>query len=751
MKKLVVLLLIAFSLTSKAQTNFYDPSQVREIKLSFYDTNWQFLLDSIFEAGTQERILADITIDGVSYDSVGVRYKGYSSVNPGEIKNPFNIDLDYMRPDQNHLGFIKIKLSNVIHDPSFIREVLSYEIARKYMPASRAGFAMLYANDTLIGLYTNVETVNKDFLESHFGSRNNAFFKGSPETLIYPSGSNANLQYYSDDSTSLYPYYSMESDYGWAQLNDLTNILNNQTDSIENILNTDRAFWMLAFDYALVNLDSYLAYAQNYYVYRDDNLQFNTIPWDMNMSFGSFRFADGGISGLTGGLSVEAVKTVNPLALLSYSVSPRPLIKKLLVETRYKNMYLAHIRTIIEECFVSGEYIERGEELISYIDDYVYADSNKFYQDSDFVDNFYEKVGGSGGMIEYPGIVDLMTARTTFLSGFSWFTDYPVFTDHWTLPENPAPGTEVTFITKLENADSCFLSYRLNDYGKFITVPMYDDGMHNDSAAGDFIFGYSLTVENVCQYYYYSENTTAGMFSPQRAAYEYYVLPIEINLPELVINEFMCINIANAQDEYGQFDDWVEIYNNSDVPVNMAGLFLSDDTLNLKKWAFPDTTINAGGYLVIWADNDIYQPGLHTGFQLASAGESVVLSMEGGYIIDEITFPVQFADITYGRYPNGTGSFQFLPPSIGAENYPSAIEEIDREAIKVYPNPASDFVFVDFMDGDEAREIKIYNMFMQEVYSGQYSESLCRIDISNISAGTYFLKSDGVVVKIVVY
>ena len=49
-------------------------------------------------------------------------------------------------------GINKLKLSNVIQDPSFIREVLSYEIARKYMPASLANFANLYINDTLWGL-----------------------------------------------------------------------------------------------------------------------------------------------------------------------------------------------------------------------------------------------------------------------------------------------------------------------------------------------------------------------------------------------------------------------------------------------------------------------------------------------------------------------------------------------------------------------------------------------------------------------
>ena len=52
------------------------------------------------------------------YDSVGVRYKGFSSVSVNRVKNPFNIKLDYIIEGQDHQGIDKIKLSNVISDPS---------------------------------------------------------------------------------------------------------------------------------------------------------------------------------------------------------------------------------------------------------------------------------------------------------------------------------------------------------------------------------------------------------------------------------------------------------------------------------------------------------------------------------------------------------------------------------------------------------------------------------------------------------
>ena len=91
------------------------------------------------------------------------------------------LKVDSINIDSELVLFNKIKLSNVIHDPSFLREALSYQIARKYMPASEANFVNLYINDTLWGVYSNVEAVNKDFLEKHYHSRTNSFFKCNPK------------------------------------------------------------------------------------------------------------------------------------------------------------------------------------------------------------------------------------------------------------------------------------------------------------------------------------------------------------------------------------------------------------------------------------------------------------------------------------------------------------------------------------------------------------------------------------------
>ena len=412
-----------------AQENFYDPGVVHEIRVRFAEPDWQKILDSLFTiVGDKGKLIGDVTIDGHIYRSAGIRYKGYSSYNANEIKNPFNIDLNYTITGQNHLGYRKLKLSNVIHDPTFVREVLSYEIARKYMPASTAGYARLFVNDTLIGLYTNVEAVDEGFIEKHWGSATNTFVKGEPNKLQYPFGQNANLALtHGSDSSGYQAYYKMESPTGWNDLYHLIARLDQGSGNIDTILNTDRALWMHAFNEVLLNLDSYIGYSQNYYLYRDDFGRFNPILWDLNMSFGSFRDSDASTN--FQGISIPKLKRLDPLALLSFAISPRPLMTQLLVNDTLQKMYFAHMRTIVDENIRNGSYFSRAQELQTLIDPDVQLDTNKFYSYTDFLKNIDVTVGGSAAMIEYPGLKDLMEARMAYLEKLKGFSGQPVITD----------------------------------------------------------------------------------------------------------------------------------------------------------------------------------------------------------------------------------------------------------------------------------------------------------------------------------
>ncbi len=149
----------------------------------------------------------------------------------------------------------------------------------------------------------------------------------------------------------------------------------------------------------------------------------------------------------------------------------------------------------------------------------------------------------------------------------------------------------------------------------------------------------------------------------------------------VVINEFMASNGSTVADEDDDYEDWVELYNYGSEDINLSGWALSDDYTNPERWIFPDTVIQAGDYLLIWASGKDRTNGvLHTNFRIRSAGEELILVSPGGNWIDEIAPMHLPTDISYGRYPDGTTDFYYYQnPTPGATNtsngYPEMLEK----------------------------------------------------------------------------
>ncbi len=142
---------------------------------------------------------------------------------------------------------------------------------------------------------------------------------------------------------------------------------------------------------------------------------------------------------------------------------------------------------------------------------------------------------------------------------------------------------------------------------------------------------------------------------------------------QLVINEFMASNTGTYQDDYGEFDDWIEIYNSGDAAASLAGYFITDNYNNPVKYELPGTvSIAAKGYLLLFADDNSSQGDLHTNFKLAKEGEEIAIVKVTGVdttIIDSLSYNEQIADVSYGRYPDGNTSFEiFSTPTPGTAN-----------------------------------------------------------------------------------
>ena len=137
----------------------------------------------------------------------------------------------------------------------------------------------------------------------------------------------------------------------------------------------------------------------------------------------------------------------------------------------------------------------------------------------------------------------------------------------------------------------------------------------------------------------------------------------------VVINELLPINDNVAADQNGQFEDYIELYNLTDEDVDLSGYYLTDSKKNPKKWQFPDGTyISGNDYLIIWADSDTLQAGLHTNYKLSSDGEKVLLLTPELNIMDETEYPSTVIQQSWARIPNGTGKFEWATPTFNAPN-----------------------------------------------------------------------------------
>ena len=147
--------------------------------------------------------------------------------------------------------------------------------------------------------------------------------------------------------------------------------------------------------------------------------------------------------------------------------------------------------------------------------------------------------------------------------------------------------------------------------------------------------------------------------------------------PPLVINEVMAANATTLTDpdDPGQFPDWIELHNAGSDPLDLNGMYLTDDLAGPAKFQITrPLTIPAGGFIVFYADNDPSEGPLHANFRLNRNGESIGLidtDANGNYLIDSYTFGPQMDDVSERRYPSGEDLWiAFHTPSPGRAEIP---------------------------------------------------------------------------------
>jgi hypothetical protein len=225
-----------------------------------------------------------------------------------------------------------------------------------------------------------------------------------------------------------------------------------------------------------------------------------------------------------------------------------------------------------------------------------------------------------------------------------------------------------------------------------------------------------------------------------------YPEPQAITAMDVVINEFLAVNdsLGTTRDADGETDDWIELYNNTDQAMDLSDVYLSDNGDNLFKWQFPaGTTIPADDYLIVWADEDGGQEGLHASFKLNRDGETIYLSNEDGSSIDSVQYVDQETNVSVSRVPNGTGNFVAQHTTFKFSNdTPTSTSSLAGEvAVELYPNPTDNNLNVEII-GDDIRPytLNVFTAHGQPVVRDMPTNFNKRsLDVSNLAAGMYLL------------
>ena len=184
----------------------------------------------------------------------------------------------------------------------------------------------------------------------------------------------------------------------------------------------------------------------------------------------------------------------------------------------------------------------------------------------------------------------------------------------------------------------------------------------------------------------------------------------------LVLNEIMASNNNTLADENGDYDDWIEVANVSDASIDLGGLGLTDHMEGTPDFVFPTMTLAPGECVLVWADEEPGEGDLHTPFKLDGDGEDIYLT-DGAVIIDEVTYPALGSDVSWGRWPHGTGAWSMLSVAT-----PGATNEnpVEPETVVLVINEILALNTAGIMDENDQYEdwVEIYNPGVESVAMG---------------------------------
>jgi PKD repeat protein len=657
-------------------TGFYDLFTIHDMSLQFNEPHYWNDMKNNKAAGNNVNIMATLTINGNVYDSVGVRFKGNSSYSvANNDKKSFNITLDAYKPDQNISGYKTLNLNNCMGDESYMVEVIYEHQIAKHIPSLKGNFTHLFINGSDWGLYANVQQLNRRFIKEWFMDNEGALWRAEPPpgspTHGHDGDSTSSLYYLGNSINTYMNNYNLKSSHVSNPYNYLMNMISEMAscsqstmyDDLGDYLDIDRALWFIASENAFGDDDSYVAEAHiDYSIYYEPETG-RCVPLEID------------------GNGALEYRYHNQDIFLNASNPNYALLYKLLNNPPIRQRYLAHMRTLVaDELNVSAVH-SLIDSLYTIIHPIVQNDPVANYTYTEFldeVDNIKDFITDREDYITNDNEIDEnlpVISNTIFYSG----------TNAW---QRPVANQDVyvnAYAVSPDDINHVRLYYSTGMVGKFSKIEMYDDGNHHDQLAGDDIYGATIPGQSSgtwIRFYIEAESDNSAKtlcYDPPGAEHDVYAYLVQPSLAlntSIVINELMAKNVSTVADSSGKFSDWIELYNNSNLSVNIGGYYLTDDSLNLIKWQLPaGTVIPPFGYLTFWADDDKDAGTYHTNFKFSGDGEQLILLNSNREIVDQVSFGPQTDNLSYSRVPNGTGAFIIKQPTYGFNNNPHPVAD----------------------------------------------------------------------------
>ena len=362
----------------------FTPSAVNTLSITISNENWQDILDNPLDEEYHETA---ITFNGITLDSVAIRTKGGSSLrsvaNSSSDRYSFKVDINEYVSGQKFFGLKKFTLQNSFNDPSYMREVIAYELMDEMgVPTPEHAYVNFYVNGELFGLYLMVEAVDGEFVEKHFANSNGDLYK--------PDGTGSDLLWLGDDIQS-YTDINLQTNEDTTDNGAFINFVESLDNGETSAIDIDTLLRYMSVSTSLSNLDSYHGpLAHNYYIYDDDGV-FSILPWDFNESFGTFNMDCNTVD-------VRELYIDEPV---SGALSERPLIANVFAEQSNLDVYHIYLTQLINGSLSSDTFNARVNEIADLIREHVQNDPTSFYGSTYFEQNLTSTTGQFYGLTSF--------------------------------------------------------------------------------------------------------------------------------------------------------------------------------------------------------------------------------------------------------------------------------------------------------------------------------------------------------------